>query len=44
MKEFKKKLRKAFKKITNREFLSKAVVIAASLALLSSSVLPFILR
>lgn|GEM_PF-3256810 len=42
--ELKRTLRKIWKKITKREFLYKTLIIVSSLALIATSVLPYILR
>jgi hypothetical protein len=40
----KKKLKRLVKKATNKELITKVIIIVSSLALLSSAVIPFIVR
>jgi hypothetical protein len=40
----KKAIRKFFKRITKRSFVYKAVIILSSLALIATSILPYIIR
>lgn len=40
----KKKVKRIIKKVTNKEVITKAIIIVSSLALLSSAVIPFIVR
>lgn len=40
----KKKLKRLVKKATNKELLTKVIIIVSSLALLSSAFIPFIVR
>ena len=44
LKRVKKKLRKMFKKLTKKGFITKVIIIICTLAMLATTVLPYVLR